>query len=228
MIANRRDRKNGHIWEKTTDVDETIEEDQKELISLMDDDEYEDFYKEKLGNISDKLSEALLNTEDNYIDVRAINLMQKQISVMAKAADNGSFEVPIEIDGVKVSMHVTLREDDSNKSRMDASVQTDEYGLLTASLYEEDGEIRGMLTTSFAGDENESAYLEMVRDKLCKALADKIKDLGVDQKKIGILYHAKAPSGIGTVNNKVTEGKKAPKTDTGTLLIMAKAFIEAL
>ncbi len=157
MIANRRSRKNGQLWERSADIEESIRDDEEELVSSMEDEGYEDAYKEKLSSISEKLSEALQSTEDNYIDVRAITLMQKQISVLSKASDSGSFDIPVEIDGVKVSMHVTLKQDDSNRSRMDASIQMDEYGLLTASLYEENGEIQGMLTTTLAETSEQTA-----------------------------------------------------------------------
>ena len=118
-------------------------------------------------------------------------------------------------------MHVTLKQDDSNRSRMDASIQTDEYGLLTASLYEENGEIQGMLTTTLAQTSEQTAYLENVREKLCVSLSGKIKDIGVDRKNIGILYHVKGQQSTGTA-------KENTVTDTSTLLKMAKAFIEAL
>ncbi len=221
MIANRRSRKNGQLWERSADIEESIRDDEEELLASMDDEGYEDAYKEMLSSISEKLSEALQSTEDNYIDVRAITLMQKQISVLSKASDSGSFDIPVEIDGVKVSMHVTLKQDDSNRSRMDASIQTDEYGLLTASLYEENGEIQGMLTTTLAQTSEQTAYLENVREKLCVSLSGKIKDIGVDRKNIGILYHVKGQQSTSTA-------KENTVTDTSTLLKMAKAFIEAL
>ena len=153
--------------------------------------------------------------------------MQKQLSVMSGNAERGSFEIPVEVEGTKVSMHVTLRSDNSNITRMDASIQTYEYGLLTASLYEEGGSIKGMITTSMSESREESEYLVGVKEKLCRKLSEKIKDLGVDQNQIGILYGVKVPQISSTIDAKAMDGERKI-TNTGTLLRMAKAFIEAL
>lgn len=222
MIANRRDRRGGNIWEK---VDEPL----KSFVEkLGEDEDYESTYKQELTKLSDKLADELLNPEDTYIDIKAITLMQKQISVMTKASDKGSFEIPVEIDGSKVSMHVTLKNDDSGLTRMEASIQTYEFGLLTATLYEKDGIINGMLTTSSNQGPEEAEYLEGVKEKLCERLADRIKDLGVDRERINILYHVvKQPAKVSTAFANAMEGNEK-STDTSTLLKMARAFIEAV
>ncbi len=229
MISNRRDRRTGNIWEKSSQYSKEIAHDQEEMVSLLDEEGYEDSYKKQLDSITDKLWETLMNPEDNYIDVRAISLMKKQISVMKQNSEKGSYEIPVEVDGNKVSMHVTLRSDDTMFTRMEASVQTYEFGLITATLYEENGIIGGMLTTTSGENADETEYLEGVKNKLCDKLAEKIKDMGVDQNRISILYHAiKQPTKVGTVNAMAMEGKQESITDTNTLLKMAKAFIEAL
>ncbi|SEG35411.1 hypothetical protein SAMN02910276_02624 [Butyrivibrio sp. Su6] len=227
MIENKRERKRGKLWDKASEIDGSIKKDEEDLLTLLDEDNYEDSYRQKLDQISEKLTEALMSTEDSYIDVKAITLMQKQISVMKKASGNADFDVPVEIEGTSVSMHVTLKSDDTLKTRMDASIQTYEYGLLTASLYEDGGSIKGMITTSMSESPEESEYLGNVKEKLCRKLSEKIKDLGVDQNQIGILYGVKVPQISSTVDAKAMDGERKI-TNTGTLLKMAKAFIEAL
>ena len=227
MIENKRERKRGKLWDKASEIDGSIKKDEEDLLTLLDEDNYEDSYRQKLDQISEKLTEALMSTEDSYIDVKAITLMQKQISVMKKASGNADFDVPVEIEGTSVSMHVTLKSDDTLKTRMDASIQTYEYGLLTASLYEEGGSIKGMITTSMSESREESEYLVGVKEKLCRKLSEKIKDLGVDQNQIGILYGVKVPQISSTIDAKAMDGERKI-TNTGTLLRMAKAFIEAL
>ena len=229
MIANRRDRRTGNIWEKADELDnEEINDELKEVTDLLGEENYEEIYKEKLANVSDKMTDILMNPEDTYIDFRAITLMQKQMSVMSHNSERGSFEVPIEIDGSKVTMHITLKSDNSNISRMEASVQTFEYGLITASLYKQDGIINGMLTTTNSQSADEVEYLESLKKRMCEKLTEKVEEAGVDQTKIAILYNAQLqPTGVGTSANAM-EGKTENITDTGTLLKMAKAFVEAI
>ncbi len=230
MIAVRRDRRAGSIWDKTRDVgDEEIEREQSVLANALEEPDYEETYKRSLDKISEKLSEVLETSEESYIDVKSITLMQKQLSVMSQSSDRGSFEVPVEIDGQKISMHVTLKSDDSKKSRMEASIQTYEYGLITATLYTEGDMISGILSTTNYQSTEEAEYLETVRSKLCDKLAEKIREFGVGQDRIAILYHAQIqPAGAGTASAIATEGSTKNITETGTLLKMAKAFIEAL
>ncbi|SFQ21764.1 hypothetical protein SAMN04487928_12432 [Butyrivibrio proteoclasticus] len=226
VIENKRERRRGKFWDKAKEFDGSIKKEEDDLFTLLDENNYEESYKQKLDQISEKLTETLMNSEDSYIDVRAITLMQKQISVMKKESENATFDVPVEIDGDSISMHITLKNDGTKKSRMDASIQTFEYGFITASLYEESGLIKGMITTTMSEGIEESEYLGNVKEKLCKKLSEKIKDLGVDQNQIGILYGAKL-----TQNNSTTDAKPDGErkiTNTGVLLKMAKAFIEAL
>ncbi len=224
MIANRRDRRRGDIWNR----DEGREA-AKDLVDKLDDDNYEEAYVKILEDYSDKLSEEIMTEDDSYIDVRAITLMQKQLSVMGSASQRGSYDVPVEIDGQMVSMHITLKSDGRNSSRMDASVQTDEYGMITASLYREKTVIRGMLSTTNGQNPEETEYLENVRSRLCDIIAERIKDFGIDRENIAILYHTQtSPAFAGATVTDATEGNNENITDTKTLLTMAKAFIEAL
>ena len=144
-------------------------------------------------------------------------------------AEKNSYEVPVEIDGQVVSMNVTLNSDDTQRSRMDASVQTDEYGQLNLRLFVEEESIRGMLTTTNGNNSWESEYLENVRTRLCERISEKLSDVIVSKDNIAIIYNAqRGPASVGVVNNKAMEGDMTPRTDTRTLLTMAKAFIEAL
>lgn len=222
VISNRRSRRTESFWKD-------FDREQRLLVDALDNDGYEDVYKRTLDNISDRLQEVLFDSDNTYLDVRAISLMQRQLSVMSINSDRGSFDVPVEIEGQKISMHVTLKSDESMNSRMEASIQTYEYGLITATLYEKGGMISGMLTTTNGQSPEETEYLESVRTKMCVKLAEKIRDVGVGQDKIAILYHAQTqPTSVGKTNANATDGNFNKITETRQLLAMAKAFIEAL
>jgi hypothetical protein len=148
---------------------------------------------------------------------------------MSKSAERDSYEVPVQIEGQTVSMHVTLKSEKNANSRMDASVQTDMYGLLQISLDKESDTIRGMLTTTNGSNQEESEYLENVRKRLCERLSEKIEGVTAESKNIAILYHAQSGGPLaGAVSSGARDGNEITQTDTRTLLTMAKAFIEAL
>ena len=230
MISNRRERKTGNIWKKAEDMaGELAARESNKLVDALGEPDYEETYKDSLRNISASLEQLLMSDDDSYIDVKAIKLMQRRLTVMERSSESGSFDVPVTVDGQKISMHITLKSDESMDSRMEASVQTYEYGLITASLYEKNGVISGMLTTTYSQSSEETEYLESVRSKMCVKLAEKLKDFGVGQEKIAILYHAQTqPISVGTANANATDGNSKKITDTSVLLSMAKAFIESL
>ncbi len=224
QINLRRERRKGNLWEKTRDYRENAL-----LSEKLDEDDYEENYVKLLDDLSDKLSEELNTDTDSYIDVRAISLMQKQLSVMKKSAESGSFEVPVEIEGQKVSMHVTLRSEEGANTRMDAGVQTDEYGYITLSIYGEGENIRGMLTTTYGQNDYESEYLEKVRTGLCERISERHGNLSIGTEDISLLYRAQnGPASVGVVNTNAKDGGVVSPIETRTLLTMAKAFVEAL
>ncbi|MBQ3796100.1 MAG: hypothetical protein II842_07430 [Butyrivibrio sp.] len=222
MISNRRARRTEGIWKD-------FDKEQKLLVDALEEDVYEDVYKQTLEAMSDHMQEVLESEADSYLDIRAISLMQKQLSVMSSSAERGTFDVPVEIDGQKISMHITLKSEEGMDSRMEASIQTYEYGLITATLYEKNGMISGMLTTTYSKSSEETEYLEGVRSKMCAKLAEKLKEFGVGQEQIAILYHAQSqPTSVGQTNANATDGNSKNITETRQLLTMAKAFIESL
>ena len=230
MISNRRSRRREGIWDKADGITkEGFEKEQKMLVDALEEDDYGSVYKSTLEAISDKMQEVLENESDTYLDVRAISLMQKQLSVMSLSSERGFFDVPVEIGGQKISMHITLKSDNSMDSRMEASIQTYEFGLITATLYKKNDIITGMLTTTNGQSSEEVEYLESVRSKMCVKLAEKLKDVGVGQESIAILYHTQTqPTSVGQANANATDGNSKNITETKDLLTMAKAFIEAL
>ncbi len=223
-INIRRERRKTNLWDRARNYEETAL-----LSDNLEDEGYEENYVKLLENISDKLSEELIKDNDKYIDVRAISLLQKQISVMQKASERGSYEVPVEIEGEKVSMHVTLRSDEGSSTRMDAGIQTEMYGYITLSLFRDQGRIRGMLTTTNGKNLEEAEYLENVRTGLCEKIGQKIEGLHISHDDIPILYHTQnGPAYVGAVDTGAKDGNEESDIETRTLLTMAKAFIEAL
>ena len=229
MILNRRSRRTGDVWKNAEDsAHDAVKTQEDVLVDALDQDGYEETYKSSIDAMSDSL-ETILMKEESFVDVRAISLIKKQLSVMRMAADRETFEVPVDIDGQKVSMHITIKSEDGKDPRMEASIQTYEFGTITASLTEKNGMVSGMLMTTNSQSIDETEYLESIRTKMCDKLAEKLKNIGVNRDEIAILYHAHtSPISVGAANVDATDGDRPKKIETKDLLTMAKAFIEAL
>ena len=229
MILNRRSRRTGDVWKNAEDsARDAVKTQEDVLVDALDQDGYEETYKSSIDAMSDSL-ETILMKEESFVDVRAISLIKKQLSVMRMAADRETFEVPVDIDGQKVSMHITIKSEDGKDPRMEASIQTYEFGTITASLTEKNGMVSGMLMTTNSQSIDETEYLESIRTKMCDKLAEKLKNIGVNRDEIAILYHAHtSPISVGAAKADATDGDRPKKIETKDLLTMAKAFIEAL
>jgi len=158
---------------------------------------------------------------DTYIDIKAIHLMQKQISVAAKMSDKGSFDIPVEVDGRTVSMHVTLKEDETQGTKLGASLESAYYGQVSMAMTIEDKTVMGVFSSALQKNEEIQSYMEDVKDRFIKALEAEEPELIVDTKNIGIMYRQTDPSSA-------VQGAENGISDSRLLLRMAAIFVHAV
>ncbi len=201
-----------------------FKETEKEMVDeLTDADDYKSSYKDHLMELSYELDEILTEDDgpDSYIDVKAIHLMQKQISVATKMADRGSFEIPVEVDGRRVSMHVTLREDETQGSKLEASLETVYYGRISMAMTVEEGEVKGIFSSSLQKNQEIQEYMEDVRDKFIYELQNSEPELDASAQNIGIMYRQTDPGSA-------IQGAENGFSDSRLLLRMAGIFVHAV
>lgn len=83
---------------------------------------------------------------DNYIDVRALQLVHRQLSVASSYAFNENYEVPMEIGGQVTSVNVKLVHNKAEAPNAVIRLETEKLGRVTAKLYKENEEISGFIT----------------------------------------------------------------------------------
>ena len=199
------------------------ETEQEMLDSLGEDVNFEDIYEDKLSDLADKLDEILTdeNGPDTYIDIKAIHLMKKQISVAGKMAERGSFDIPVEVDGRTVSMHVTLKESSLEGTKVEAAIETQFYGKISMAMTVEDKAVKGVFASNLGKDEEISEYLSDVRDRFSRELSINEPDLFVDSNNIGIMYRRQeAGSAVQGAENGIS--------DSRFLLRMAGVFVHVI
>ena len=163
----------------------------------------------------------MIDQADSYIDVKAMRLVKKQISVMSKMADNDSFEVPVEIDGRYVSMNITLKSKEGGGSKVETSVDTEDYGHISMALTLLDGEAKGIFAASGASSEYLTEYMEKIRENFVSEISDNMPNINIDVNNIGIMYH------MSNAADAVSEGENGI-SDSRTLLRMAGVFVHAI
>ena len=185
--------------------------------------EFKEAYEEQLEELSQSLDDMLIQETEtvSFIDVKAIQLMQKQIYVAVKMADRGSFEVPVEVDGRTVSMHVTLKDSDNEGSKMEANVESSFYGRISFAATIENGQLRGAFATSLTQAPDVSEYMEEVKGRFIKEADLLDSGLAITESNINIMYHR---SEAGSV----VQGAENGVSDNRQLLRMAAIFVHAL
>ncbi|WP_155833239.1 DUF6240 domain-containing protein [Butyrivibrio sp. WCD3002] len=185
--------------------------------------EFKQFYEEQLEELSESLDDMLTQESGtaSFIDVKAIQLMQKQITVAVKMADRGSFEIPVEVDGRTVSMHVTLKDSDNEGSKMEASVESGFYGRISMAVTIENGELKGAFASSLTQSEDVIEYMTELRSRFVKEADLPDSELDIKESNISIMYHR---SEAGSV----VRGAEKGFSDNRQLLRMAAIFVHAL
>ncbi|WP_026658046.1 DUF6240 domain-containing protein [Butyrivibrio sp. AC2005] len=211
------------VWDRAEKIAKLAfkETRQKMLEDLIDEDDYESSYEENIEELARQLDEMLTYEADTYIDVRSIHLMKKQLSVAAGLARQNSFEIPVEVDGRLVSMHVTLRESLTDGKKMEAELETQDYGHISMAMTINDRTVKGALAASYPNNSELAEYMSEVRERFVNRLKENEPDLEVKSTDIGIFYRRQeAGSAIAGSENGVFENR--------TLLRMAEIFVQSV
>jgi len=209
------------LWEKAEEKDEGLSEEISSIQEEMEDEVFDAKYLGHLSRINERLSDILEHNADNYVDVRAISLLHKQLNVTSQMAGNGSYDIPVDIDGQKISMHVVLKQDDLSGTKVEAAVRTDEYGYLTATMQVKNDRIEGAIMTDRGETEEQAEYMNAVRSRLKTNLSKAFPRYETSEQDLVVLYRTMDPGRLITGSGKGI-------SDTRELLGMARAFIKAL
>ncbi len=184
-------------------------------------------YKNTIDNLS-KTVETAMNTADTYIDIRAYKLLYTQLSIAGAMSDAGSYEVPVDMGSSKVSLHLSFRQGDGQSSRIEASIETENFGTVKADLSlssseDESGnnqntiapKVTGMLTTSAQGRSQTRRFMDNIKY---------IMTGDASSQDISIMYGAASRTGGST---KAAVSREADTTDK-RLIKTAELFIKAV
>lgn len=142
--------------------DNTKEEFDSEVEKLQDSFEDEESVQTAFDSFTKKSEEILkkqAENADNYIDVRSIKLLNKQLNVISKLANSRTYEVPVEIDGELTSINLKIVSDSENAGKVKASFETESTGRVSAEFALNSGNVTGFIAT-------QNSYFESaVKDK---------------------------------------------------------------
>ena len=192
---------------------------EESIADLQDGFEDEESVKEAYKTFSKKADEIIkkqVENADNYIDVKSLKLMNKQLSIMNSMAESRNYEVPVMINGELTSINLKLVSDSENAGKVSAYFESEDTGKVSAQFELKNGEVTGTIIT-------QNSYFE----ESIKAIEDNFKSefegAGV---KISNMYYVSS-RGVSVKGNYLdTNGNDTPATKQ--LYLVAKAIIKAV
>ena len=179
-------------------------------------------YKNTIDNLAANL-ETVMDSADTYIDIKAIKLLHKELSVASTLADKGSYEIPIDTGEGEVSLHISFKKGDGASSKVEASIETESFGTVKADLsllpdeknVHNAARLSGMLTTSARGRSEVKRFMENIKY---------IMTGDVSSKDLSIMYEVTRQA---SDDNNAAVSREADTTDK-SLLKTAELFIKAV
>lgn len=170
------------------------------------------------------MSTMIIESDVSSLDIRALKLMNAQISVHAKMASAESFSIPIVVDGEITNVTLKIVRDKEQKGLVNLTLETSRFGKVAAEIKAKKGGFSGYL----------AADSKKMRDLLQSAEGDIAKALQeVQEGPLSINYimsssldlnHFAAQSGT----SEQPESEEDREIQTRTLYGMAEALIRVI
>ena len=218
-------RNRGSIFSKLFDEaddeeKEDIEENAEDLAESFDDEEsakkaYADFMKKSADILREKEMQ-----KDKSIDLKALQLVGKELSVAKSLSDHEDYEMPVFIDGKLTSVNLRIVHGDG-EGRVDVRIETESLGNVSASFTVRDGNVDGTI----------------ISDKMAASLkwrngteefGESLKNNGLSLKNLNIVTEMNVRNTRILKENGPTAGRELQKTDSAALYKTAKCFIAVI
>lgn len=198
------------LWEKA----EPFEEDEQWENILTDKEDSLKTYETYLGEITKRIKAETFLTGISSVDVRSLQLMSKQLNIMAKAAKQEEYHIPIRVGDEITDIHLVLKHNNESKGAIHISMTDVSYGDITAEFIVEGDRIDGFLT----GVTSEAAnFLKNVGE----IFKDSMSNQGWKLEKIPVIRGAKSLEMFKTKESNT-------EVETRELYTIAKMFIQVL
>ncbi|MDD3368607.1 MAG: DUF6240 domain-containing protein [Lachnospiraceae bacterium] len=195
-----------HMLEKLSDEEDAVKA-------------YEDFTE----TLSSELDTLLGNQDDTYVDVKAIAMLHKQLSLAGSLAKEECYQIPITTDGDTTTMQLRI-EHGTGEHKVTATIAQDNGSSVAAEFrLTEDGNIQGYI----ASDQRDVLDNWTVTGQ--KRFAKELGKTETEFDQLHMIYSEKldvSKLGKETESNGMTEEIKP--ADTKELYAIAKAFVKAM
>ena len=146
-LAKKLDEKNksNSITDQTETLEEKLISSTKQLTECFTDKENAKDAYHNLNNVmSTILEQAFEEVIDTTIDLKAISLCHKQLSVTSGLCDKENYEIPVIIGDDITSINLSIIHNEDQKGMVRVSFDTEEYGKVTAQFMFDNEKVSAM------------------------------------------------------------------------------------
>ena len=162
-------------------------------------------------------AEELTFAENNFLDVKAMQAVHKQLGIMAAKATAEEYHIPVMIDGELATLRLTLKHEDGKQGVVEIMTKAKESGAMNATFWIDGNEVSAFLVAETSAGET---CLKAVADIMYSYLNDK----GYANPSVGVAKSAKA----GAPNMAKTAVETTNSVATKDLYELARTYIKAL
>lgn len=201
---------------KKYEDDEQFNDDIAKLADSFDD---EETVSEAYETFTEKTKEAvkeMAENADDYIDVKSLKLINKQLTLVSDMVKNRTYEVPVEIGGEITSINLKLISDSEDFGRIKLSFETENTGRVNGEFTLRNGDVSGFIVT-------ENTYYESVLKESENNFRNELDNVGVS---VSSMYYTSSRK--MSINGNYLENEGNEKLTTKQLYKVAKALIKAV
>lgn len=192
--------------------DDLVEKlDNKEVFT----EEYEGLLEEAEKSAQEQSEEA-----EKWVDVKAMQMVHKQLTILGSLSPKEEYVIPLEIDGETQAVHLTIQSDTEQKGMVDVEIPFEE-GKLQAHLEMKQEKLTGYLVGN-------SAQEVMISQKVADIFSDWIKEETSWSMDARLPVVGKQYRSAGTKMAAMDTNQKDIQVDNGELYKLAKGLIKAV
>ncbi len=148
-------RHNRGNWYRT--ISDTMESDSSEDDSwdsksladaFTDRDSVSELMESMTGRMQKTVSDATESTSLGYVDLKLLHSCSTQLGVIRKLSDDENYEIPVEINGEKTSIHLKMIHSQEIKGQVCVTMETGSIGRIAAQMNVNENTVSGYIACS--------------------------------------------------------------------------------
>lgn len=193
----------------------------QDILDLQDSFDDEESVDKAYKTFTEKTKETVKNFKefaDDYIDVKSMKLINKQLTLVSGMVKNRTYEVPVEINGELTSINLKIVNDSDDAGKINVSFETEATGKVNAEFTLRNGEVSGFIVT-------ENSYYEGLAKEGEDGFRDELSKAGVS---VSSMYYTSSRRLTINGNYLGDEAKANDAISTKQLYQVSKAIIKAI